>query len=167
MVEELALLAVQTGHQGHLLIGQVEVENVEILLHTGAVHALGNDHDPPLQQPPQNHLTVALPIAGADGSDGRGGENPILPLSERSPGLGGYPLPLQEGDFLLLLEPGGDLDLIDRRLDLGHQFQVLDLVCVEVGDPDGADLPGLLGLFQGLPSSGDIPVRLVEQVEFL
>ncbi len=73
VVESDAGAGVEGGDAGHLLVGQGEVEDVEVLRHPLGTHGLGDDDDAALQQPAQGDLGdgPAVSIADADQGGGR------------------------------------------------------------------------------------------------
>lgn len=84
MVEEEAGAGVQLSDAGHLVLGEVEVEDVEVLGHPVAPHGLGNDDDAALDEPTENDLGNRLLVRGADVGEDRVGEE-VVAASAKGP----------------------------------------------------------------------------------
>ena len=62
-------IAVKAFNLLHLLGGEIKVKDVGILLNPGRRHRLRDDHDPPLNQPPEDYLGWSLRVLAGDGLD--------------------------------------------------------------------------------------------------
>ena len=58
--------AVKRVDRGDLLVGELEVEDVEVLGHPLGLGGLGDRDDPVLHVPAQDHLRDGLVVAGGD-----------------------------------------------------------------------------------------------------
>ena len=87
VVEELRVALIEGGDLVHVVIGEREVEDVEVLRHPIRVDRLGDDDDVALDQPAQHDLGDGLAVLLADAGQKRVGEQPVLALRERSPRL--------------------------------------------------------------------------------
>src|SRR5215208_4921260 len=87
VVEEGRGAGVHRGDAGHLLVGELEVEDVEVLRHPLPADGLGVGGDLALDEPPQHDLGHRLAVGGADLAEGRVGEQVVAALGERAPGL--------------------------------------------------------------------------------
>ena len=154
MIKELTLVLVKTGHGLHVVIGQFKVEDIDVLGHPLLVNGLWNDRDAPLQEPTQDDPTIGLAVLGCNLGNRFVGEDVVLTFGEWCPGFNPDAFTLRKLNFLVLLVPRVNFDLVNSGLNGFRQFQVLQLVSVEVGNPDGTDLTGLLGFLQGPPSTG-------------
>lgn len=87
MVEELALPVLERGDLRHLIVGELEVEDVEVLRHALGMHGLRDRHHPALHEPAQDDLSDRLAVLLANRGQHRIGEQIVPALRERSPGL--------------------------------------------------------------------------------
>src|SRR3954470_19049368 len=87
VVEEQRLARVEAGDASHLVVGELEVEDVDVLGHPVGTDRLGDDDDVALGEPAQDDLGDRLPVRGADLAQRRIGEEVVLALGERAPGL--------------------------------------------------------------------------------
>lgn len=146
---------------------------VQVLRHHLLTAGLGDDRQPSLGRPPEQHLRRLLLVLLGDGVDGvvlheghqrlgvleaeadeRGG-------AERGVGGDGDALLFSEFDEFGLDEVGVVLDLEGGGGDLGGAEEVVDQLGLEVGDPDAASelLPDqvLLEALPGLRDGGVAP----------
>ena len=132
----------QSFDGGHILGGEGEIEQVEVLLHPIFVDGLRDDDDIALEQEAQGDLCGGLSILCADGGQNRVGEHIFAALCERTPRLDLAAVLFQVllGDLLLLEDVG--FDLIDRRLNLGEVLDVQIAVGAKVRYADGANFTG-------------------------
>ena len=73
MVEEETVGGVEIGNRLHVLSIKLEVEEIQILLHTFLVNDLRDDDYVALQQPAQGYLCGSLAIFLANMGEGRVG----------------------------------------------------------------------------------------------
>ena len=73
MVEEEAVGGVEIGNRLHVLSIKLEVEDIQILLHSFLVNGLRDDDYVALQQPAQGYLCGSLAIFLANMGEGRVG----------------------------------------------------------------------------------------------
>ena len=66
MVKEQGFAAVQRGDARHLVVGELEVEHVDVFAHALRPHRLLDDDDIALDQPTQDDLSHRLPMSGPD-----------------------------------------------------------------------------------------------------
>jgi hypothetical protein len=56
VVEEQRGAGVESGDSGHLIGGELEVEDIDVLAHPFGADRLGDDHDIALDEPAQDDL---------------------------------------------------------------------------------------------------------------
>ena len=88
VVYDLAVADVQLRDLGHIRVTELEVPDVDVLLHALLVDRLGDDGDAALYVPVQGYLRCALAVLLADGGQDRVGKNTVVALGEGAPGLG-------------------------------------------------------------------------------
>jgi hypothetical protein len=66
VVEEQRRAVVHRGDAGHLVVGELEVEHVDVLAHPLGADRLGDDDDIALDEPAQDDLGDGLAVAAAD-----------------------------------------------------------------------------------------------------
>lgn len=113
-----AAAGVKHGYAGHLVVGEREVKNVEVLPHALPAHRLGYNHYAALIEPAQYHLPRGLAVLSGYGLERRVAEYVALTLGKRRPGLMLYALAAQKGIGLALLEKRMSLKLVDCGLHL-------------------------------------------------
>ena len=104
------------------------------------MHRLGNDDDVALQQVAQRHLGGGLAVLLPDPGQNRVGEEVVLALSQRPPGLQGRAVLGVPGAVVRLLIEDVGLHLVDGRGNLDVLGQVHEAVGEEIGHADRADL---------------------------
>src|SRR5262249_16938626 len=77
----------ETRERGHVVLAQLEVEEVDVLADPLGRHRLGDDHVAELEVPAQDGLSRGLVVVGGDRLDRAVFEQGTL--RERAPGLGG------------------------------------------------------------------------------
>src|SRR5438874_13218689 len=82
MVEEERRTGVHRGDPCHLLIGQAEVEYVEVLSHTLDPYRFRDGDDAALREPPQDDLAHGSAVSVADLAEHRIGEQVVPTLGE-------------------------------------------------------------------------------------
>ena len=87
VIEEQADTAVQPSNLRHLLIGELEVEDIHVLAHSLAPDGLGDDDHPALGEPPKNDLPNGLGVFSADAREDEVAEEVVLAFRERTPGF--------------------------------------------------------------------------------
>ena len=65
-VDDTRVVLVHRVDLGHFVVGEAEVEDVEVLRHAFLVARLRDGHDAPLREPTQGHLRGGLAIFGSD-----------------------------------------------------------------------------------------------------
>lgn len=85
MVEEQADTGVQGGDRLHLLLGEGEVEDIEVLGHPLGPDGFGDHDDVALDEPAENHLRHGLAMCPGNGAQDGITEEVILAFSERTP----------------------------------------------------------------------------------
>ena len=78
MVEEEAVGGVELGNRLHVVSIKLEVEEIQILLHSFLVNGLRDDDYVALQQPAQGYLCSSLAVFLANLGEGRVGEQSVL-----------------------------------------------------------------------------------------
>ena len=125
VIKELTLVLVKTGHGLHVVIGQFKVEDIDVLGHPLLVNGLWNDRDAPLQEPTQDDLTIGLAVLGCNLGNRFVGEDVVLTFGEWCPGFNPDAFTLRKLNFLVLLVPRVNFDLVNSGLNGFRQFQVL------------------------------------------
>ena len=117
-----AAAGVEPVDRGELVVGEVEVEDVEVLRDPGRLGRLRDHRAALLDAPAQHHLGRALAVRLGDAGDDRVLQGAgVLTVAvegdatDRRPGLGQDVVLGVLGLHLGLLEVGVDLDLVDRR----------------------------------------------------
>ena len=82
VVEEQRRAGVHRGDAGHLVVGQLEVEDVDVLAHPLGADGLRDDDDVALDEPAQDDLGDGLAVRGADLAEDGVGEDVVLALGE-------------------------------------------------------------------------------------
>jgi hypothetical protein len=111
------LVAVQCADRLDVLAGQLEVEDLDVLLDALRGDRLGEDDIAALDMPAQHDLGRGLADPASNRLDRRIVEDAAL--SERRPGFDGDLVLGAEPAQLVLGQVGIDLDLVDRRGDVG------------------------------------------------
>ena len=70
MVEEQRGAGVEGGDPGHLIGGELEVEDIDVLAHPLGADGLGDDHDVALDEPAQDDLGDGPAVGGSDLAQG-------------------------------------------------------------------------------------------------
>ena len=153
------------GDAGHLVVGQGEVEDVEVLFHAFAADRLGDGHDAALDQPPEHDLGDGLAVGVADGGERRVGEQVVAALGEPAPGLDLHAVGAHELLVGVALEERVRLDLVDRRGHVVVLDEIDEPVGVEVGDTDRPGEAVGVELLHRPPEAVVVAERLVDQVE--
>jgi hypothetical protein len=87
VIEEQRRAGVEGCDLLHLLVGELEVEDVQVLGHPLGPHRLRDHDDLALGEPAQHDLADGLAVRGADLGERGVGEQVVLALGERPPGL--------------------------------------------------------------------------------
>ena len=149
MGEEQAFALVQPADGGHVLIGQGEVKDLEVLAHPILVGGLGYGHHVRLEQEAQGCLGCGLAVLLADLVQDGVVEEVIAALGEGAPALVLHAVFFHDLVGLgLLLEHMG-LHLVDGRGHFYELAQVDEPIRVEVGHANGPDLARLVSLLHG------------------
>ncbi len=85
VAEEHAGLGVKTRDGCHLIVRELEIEDVQVFLHAFLVRGLGQGDDVTLGEPAQNHLRDGLAVRLADLAQSGIGEHVLNALPERRP----------------------------------------------------------------------------------
>lgn len=115
VVEEQGGAGVHGGDAGHLVAGEGEVEDVEVLRHPLGSNRFGNDDDVALGEPAQHDLGDGLAVGGADLGQGGIREQVVAAFGEPAPGLVLDAALDHEVVVGVPLEVGVGLDLVDCR----------------------------------------------------
>src|SRR5215203_233255 len=164
VVEEQRLTGVQAGDLRHLVVGQLEVEDGEVLGHPLGSDRFGDDDDAALDEPAQHDLGDGLAVRVGDPGQCRVGEQVVAAFGEGSPRLHLNPAVAHQLLVVAALEERVGLDLVHRRGGLVVVDEVDEAVGVEVRDADGADLALLVQGLHGPPLAVDVTEGLVNQV---
>ena len=127
------------------------------------MHGFGDDHHIALQQKPQGDLGHGFAVLGPHRRQNRVGEEILPPLGKGAPGLMDDAILLHDGMGRLLLVQGVGFHLVYHGANLHELAQVHQTVGEEVGDPNGPDLPSLVGLFHGPPGAIVVVEGLVDE----
>src|SRR4051794_26471581 len=162
-----ALVAVERGDCVHVVVGQVEVEDVDVLPHPLGLHRLREDDVAQLDVPAQHDLGRGLAVLLGQVLERALGEQ-VAALCDRAPRLGLDAVLHVIVAQLALDQPRVQLDLVDRGDGVGLLREPLQVGDREVGDADRAGLPVGQRLLEALPRL-DVAVfagpRPVDEVE--
>ena len=153
------------GDAGHLVVGELEVEDVDVLAHPLGADGLGDDDDVALDEPAQDDLGDGLAVRGADLAEDRVGEDVVLALGERAPGLDLHAVLAHERLVGGALVERVRLDLVDRRRDLVVGDEVDEPVGVEVRHADGLGQALAVDLLHRPPGAVVVAEGLVDEVQ--
>ena len=142
---------IQGGDGGHLVLGELKAEDVEILRDPRWRGGLREEDDAILQVPADDDLRRADIVRRSGVGDLGGLQNIALPLPQRPPCLDSDGVGAESIQLAPALQVRVEFDLIDRRLDVGLELQLLQVFQLEVGDADGLCLALLLQLNELLP----------------
>ena len=127
VVEEKAFTRIKSGDGGHILVGECEIEYVDILLHPLYVGRFGDD-DAVLDEPTQGDLRHAFAVLAADFCKHRIREETVAPLGKRSPRHDARAELFHDLLRLDLLVEDVRFHLIDRRNDFHVAGDVDEMV---------------------------------------
>jgi hypothetical protein len=85
VVQEQRGAVVHRGDARHVVVGEGEVEDVDVLGHPFGSDGLGDDDDAALDEPPQHDLSDGLAARDPDLAERRVGEEAVASLREGSP----------------------------------------------------------------------------------
>src|SRR5688500_9672208 len=128
------LATVECGDRRHVVVGELEVEDVEVLLHPRRGDRLGEDDVAALDVPAERNLGGGTPQAVGDAGDR--GVVGHLAAGDRSPCLYGDVVPGAGRADVLVAEERVYLDLVQDGNDAGLGDDAVQVVGFEVGDPD-------------------------------
>lgn len=133
----------------HVVLVQLKVEEVGIGFDTRLGQRFGQDDVPDVHPPLEQDLCGGLVMLLGDGDD-------LGPLERGTLGHGRVCLnvdPAFDGRLpqILVLEEGVGLDLVHSGLDASVGEEVVQLLNIEVGDPNRLDLTRVYGVFHRLP----------------
>ena len=148
VIHDFAVSQVFGRNLCHLLVGQFKIPDIDILLHPLHMDRLGNDGHAALSIPAKNHLSRALSILSANLSQLRVGEDTVLSLSQRSPGLRNHAVSFHILEGLLLNKERMQFYLVDCRNDLHILTQIGKRTRIEICHADGFGKPISIGFFQ-------------------
>ncbi len=126
----------------HVVVVEPDVERGDILLQPLEAHRFRNRDQAAVEMPADDDLRRGLPMLGGDVDDCGLAEQSAPP--ERAPGFRFDPALVVERPEGLLLEPRVKLDLIDGWRDPRLADDPLEVIAIEIRDPDRADPPLLL-----------------------
>ena len=163
MGEEQAFAAVQCFNGSHILGGEGEIEQLEVLLHPLLVDRFRDNDHVALQQKAQGGLGGSLAVLGTDGGQHGVGEHILAALGKGAPGfdLAAVLLQVFPGQLLLLEDMG--LDLVHGGLHAGEVLDVQIAVRAKVGNADGTNFSGVVELLHGAVGAVIIAEGLVDQ----
>ena len=165
MVEDEGTILIERRDGRAVLVGKREVEDIEVLRHALGFGGLGDQDDAAIQHVAQGHLPDALAVLLADSGQNGIREESVGTLDERTLGHVVDAKTLHDLVVALLLPEDVGLDLVDRGDDSRESGDVNGSDGVEVGHPDGTNLPGLEGTLQVAVSTVVVAVGLVDQHE--
>src|SRR5579875_186989 len=153
-VRARALVLVQRRDVGHVGVGELEVEELEVLLHALAGDRLREDDVAALDVPAEGDLRgrALEPVRDAD-------EHRILQhvaLRDRRPRLGGDAVLPVEVPHVVLRQVRVDLDLVGGRDHGRLGEEPVEVVLLEVRDADRPDLAALVHLLHRLPRLDEV-----------
>src|SRR3954452_25168752 len=151
-----ALAGVELLDRGHLVVGELEAEDVEVLRDALRRHRLGDHDAAELDVPADDDLAGGAVVRLGDAGDHRVVEDRAL--RERAPRLGDDPELGVDAPQLRLLEARMQLDLVARRRHAGLVDDPAQVVWLAVRHADRAREPLRLHLDERLPRL-DVAVR--------
>jgi hypothetical protein len=137
VVEEEAPARIERGDDCHILLGEREIEDIDILPHPFDVGRFGNDNYAALDKPTQGDLGYAFAVFLSDLGQQRIREKTVATLGERPPRHDLRAELLHDPLRLDLLVEHMRFHLIDRRNDLHVAGQVDEVVGIEIRNADG------------------------------
>ena len=144
-----AVGAAERADRRHLLVGQREGEDVEVLALTLGRAGLWQGHGAELVVPAQDEPRRGHAHVGGESDDRRVFDDaPLAP--QRTPGLGEHADLCVIGQRGGLREVGVQLDLVDTRVLAGLGVHAVEVFGQEVAHADGADQAAVAGVQQGL-----------------
>ena len=143
------LVAVEGGDAGHLVVGELEVEHVEVRGDALDVVGLGDGHDAALDLPPQGGLHGVLAVGRTDLGEHRVVGD--LAPGDGAPRLGDDAVEVVEVAHLVLLEVRVQLDLVQHRDHAGGLDDATQVLGLEVRHADRGQAPARPELEEGLP----------------
>src|SRR4051794_6635297 len=165
VVEEQGSSGVHGGDPAHLVVGELEAEDVDVLGHALGAHGLRDDDDVALDEPAQDDLCDRRAVRRADLAQCCVGEQVVAALCERAPGLDLHTALAHQLLVVRALEVRVRLDLVHRGRNLVVVDEVHQPVGVEVGDSDRPDGALAEELLHRAPGAVVVPERLVDQVQ--
>jgi len=165
VVEEEARAGVERGDRGQVVVGELEVEDVEVLGHAVRADRLRDDDDSALDQPAEHDLGDGLAVRLGDRGQHRVREVVVPAFGERAPGLVLNTVLAHEGLLLPALMEHVRLDLVHRGRDLVVLDQVDEPIGVEVRDADRTDPAFPVEVLHRPPLAVVVAVRLVDQIQ--
>src|SRR5215204_5852087 len=150
------LASVERGDRVHVAGLELEVEQLEVLLHARRRHRLWEYDVAALDVPPQDDLRRRL--ADLVGGLGDGGilEHPAM--RDGRPRLGGDPVLPVVLAHRVVGEVGVYLYLVHRRHRIGLGGQLLQVLDLEVRHPDRAGAAVAVEVFERPPGSHEVPI---------
>merc|ERR1711971_105127 len=152
-----------------LLLWELEVKDVGVLLDSRRSDRPGDDDDPPLDLPPDEHLGRGLGMLAGDGLDLWVIQQEGFSWLGPGPVRGSKGRVGSDGDASLLAEVQEfhlpqvrmALHLVRHRLNASLRQHVRDLLRVEVGQPDRLGQPLLHQLLHGQPGRGRVDFGVI------
>lgn len=145
------VLSTEGVDDSHVLLGELEVEGLEVGLDAVGSQRFGEDNVAAGSVPVEEDLSWALAVLLSDLANGRVLE--LVAAGEGRVGLNGDAVLAAGVDEVLALAEGVYLDLVDGGDNGGLLEKLLNVVGAEVGDTDGADLAEALGSLKSSPRS--------------
>ena len=163
-VDDTRVVLVHRGDLGHFVVGEAEVEDVQVLRHTFLVARLRDGHDAALREQTQGHLRGGFAIVGTDAAQHFALDDAVDALSaQRTPCHHlGAELVEHRLDAALLYHCVA-LQLVDHRLGVDIMREVEETGFLEVAHADGAHLAVFVGLLHRPPRAEHVAVGLVDE----
>lgn len=136
MIKEERLAAIHLADAGHVDIGELKIEDVQVLAHPFRANGLLDDHHAALDQPAQNDLGDGPAVSRPDLRQRGIGEEVVSSLGKRPPRLDLHAAVAHQLLLSGALKEGVALDLINHRRNLVVLDEVNEPVGIEVRDPD-------------------------------
>lgn len=163
-VEDYALTFVESGDCHHLVIGEGEIEDIEVLGHAFLADGLGDDDDVALVEPAEDYLTDRLAMTLGYFLQHGVGEESVLTLGKRRPCLLLDALGGEEVMCCHLREIWIGLHLVYHRLYLVVEDEVKQALVGEACHTDCTHTTFLIQLLQGTPGGVVVVVGFVQQI---
>ncbi|MPN27791.1 hypothetical protein SDC9_175225 [bioreactor metagenome] len=149
----------------HLICGQREIEDIQILLNVQRTHRSREDDVPFLNMPAQDDLRIGLTVFCSDFREQRFREQRLIAVTQRIPALDDSAIGRNSRFERFLLVIGMAFHLQHGGFDFGKRKHVFQPIRLEVGQADASDFSCRNGFFHIPPCAAIIAKLLMQQQE--